>query len=90
MRTQNTTTGAGNTTAAQQLNDRGETLALWVVVGESAINPFRWCVIGEGKTEREAWREAYGPQGKPRRARTWAEHISYEHYDRLMQAEANA
>jgi hypothetical protein len=74
-------------------NDRGETLALWVIVGESAINPFRWCVLGEGPTEHDAWRDAFGPQGKKgrsRRTHQWAEHISHEHHDRLMQAEANA
>jgi hypothetical protein len=78
------------TTSAPAVNERGEPLALWVIVGNSAINPFRWCVIGEGKTQRDAWRDAYGPEGKPRRARTWAEHISYEHYERLQEAEANA
>jgi hypothetical protein len=94
MNTQNIQPGAENTTAAQQLNERGEVLALWVIVGNSAINPFRWCVIGEGATDQEAWRNAYGdapaPRKNSRRARTWAEHISYEHYDRLMQAEASA
>jgi hypothetical protein len=90
MNTATTTTGAENITAAQQFNDRGEELAIWVIVAESARNRFRWCVLGDGFTEREAWRIAYGNQGRPRRGRAWAEHISYEHYDRLQQAEANA
>jgi hypothetical protein len=89
MNIQTTATGAG-ISAAQQLNDRGEELAIWVIVAESARNRFRWCVLGEGFTEKDAWRSAYGPEGKPRRTRAWAEHISYEHFDRLQQAEANA
>jgi hypothetical protein len=89
MNIQTTATGAG-TSAAQQLNDRGEELAIWVIVAESARNRFRWCVLGEGFTEKDAWRSAYGPEGKPRRTRAWAEHISYEHFDRLQHAEANA
>jgi hypothetical protein len=91
MRTQNTTATGAGISAAQQVNDRGETLALWVIVGESAINPLRWCVIGEGATAKQAWQDAYGPHGhRVRQANTRAEYISYEHYDRLMQAEANA
>jgi hypothetical protein len=89
MNIQTTATGAG-ISAAQQLNDRGEELAIWVIVAESARNRFRWCVLGEGFTEKDAWRSAYGPEGKPRRTRAWAEHISYEHFDRLQHAEANA
>ncbi len=89
MNMQNTMTGAGET-AAQERNDRGEVLAIWVIVAESARNRFRWCVLGEGFTQKDAWRSAYGPEGKPRRTRAWAEHISYEHFDRLQQAEANA
>ncbi len=83
-------TGAENITAAKERNDRGEVLALWVIVAESARNSFRWCLLGEGFTQKDAWRSAYGPEGKPRRTRAWAEHISYEHFDRLQQAEANA
>jgi hypothetical protein len=47
-------------------------------------------LLGEGFTQKDAWRSAYGTQGKPRRTRAWAEHISYEHFDRLQEAEANA
>jgi hypothetical protein len=78
-----TTTGAGNTTAAQT-NDRGEILAVWVIVGTSFINQFRWCIIGEGDTEAAAWRESGRTPRKSRGA--WAEHISWEHYHRIMEA----
>ncbi len=83
MSNTHTTTGAGTTTAAQ-INDRGETLEVWVIVGTSAINQFRWCIIGEGATEAEAWRDSGRTPRKSRGA--WAEHISWAHYGRIEEA----
>jgi hypothetical protein len=73
------TTGAGATAA--QLNDRGEALAVWVIAANSAVNPFRWCILGMGETEAAAWAES-GYSKRKRGVR--AEHISWEQYDRIQ------
>ena len=85
------TTGAGNT-AAQMFreelclanNDRGEPLAVWIIAGNSAINQFRWCILGEGATEAEAWLNS--GRTKSRSRGRWAEHISWEHLNRIREA----
>ena len=83
MSNTHTTTGAGTTTAAQ-INDRGEPLAVWIIAGNSAVNQFRWCILGEGATEAEAWLNS--GRSKSRSRGRWAEHISWEHLYRIREA----
>lgn len=83
METQNNTVTGAEIQSAAQLNDRGEVLAVWVIAGNSAVNPFRWCILGSGETEAAAWAES-GYSKRKRGVR--AEHISWEHYDRIQGA----
>ena len=78
----NVATGAG-TSAAQELNYRGEVLAVWLIVGNSAVNPHRWCILGAGETEAQAWADS-GYSKRKRGIR--AEHVSWEHYNRIQEA----
>ena len=86
MSNTHTTTGAG--TSAAQTNDRGEPLAVWIIAGNSAVNQFRWCILGEGATEAEAWLDSgrTGAWYKSRSRGRWAEHISWEHFYRIREA----
>lgn len=68
----------------EQVNDRGETLAVWIIVANSAINSFRWCLIGEGKSESAAWQDSGRTKRKSRGA--WAEYVSWEHHSRIQGA----
>lgn len=71
----NTTTATGAETSAAQ--------TIWLILAESGINQFRNCILGEGTTEKNAWEDAYGPEGKKarsRRVRVWAEHVTDETY----------
>lgn len=77
-----TATGA-ETSAAQELNHRGEVLAVWLIVGNSAVNQFRWCILGQGDTKAEAWADS-GYSKRKRGIR--AEHVSWEHYNRIQEA----
>lgn len=79
-----TATGA-ETSAAQELNHRGEVLAVWVIVGNSAVNQHRWCILGRGETEAEAWADS-GYSYRNRKRGWRAEHVSWEHYDRIQEA----
>ena len=42
---------------------------IYVVLMESAINPFRMCLLGEGSTAQAAMEDAYGPKPWPRSSR---------------------
>lgn len=56
---------------------------MWVILSPSAVNPFRECVLGEGATEKEAWLDATGEEGKKRRgwySKEVTEEEFYEHY----------
>lgn len=85
MNAQNDNTmGAGNSAAQSDM--------VWVILGESAVNPFRHCVLGEGPTEKAAWEDAYGPEGKkgrPRRTYVWADRITQEDLAELHWAACN-
>lgn len=85
MNAQNDSTmGAGNSAA--------QTDMVWVILAESGVNRFRNCILGEGSTEKEAWVDAYGPEGKkarPRRTYVWAESMKREELADLHWASCN-
>ena len=80
--TTHTTQTAAEISAAE-LNERGEALAIWVIAANSAVNTFRWCILGTGETEAAAWDDS-GYNKRKRGVR--AEHISWEHYERIQEA----
>ena len=42
----------------------------YVVLKESAINPYRMCLLGEGSSPDQAMTDAYGPKPWPRSSRS--------------------
>jgi hypothetical protein len=56
---------------------------MWLIIAQSAINPFRDLIMGEGKTEKEAWLDAVGEGGKKHRA-WFAKQVTDEEYDEYM------
>ena len=70
-------------------NSAAQSDMVWVILAESGVNRFRHCILGEGPTEKAAWEDAYGPEGKkarPRRTYVWSDRISQEELANLRRA----
>ena len=64
----------------------------FIILTPSAISGF--CVLGEGETANEAWRDAYGPKPWPdyvKRSvkKAWVKQVTHEELFDLHQASRN-
>ena len=56
---------------------------MWLILAQSGVNAWRECILGEGKTEKEAWIDALGEGGKKRRG-WYAKQVTDEEYAEYM------
>lgn len=58
---------------------------MWIIETESAYRAMHNCILGCGKTENEAWEDAYGMDAKQAKRKhgrkAWAKEISEEEFE---------